>query len=89
LSSYTAEQRIAAALLRLARKLGEVHGENVLIQLPFSRQDLAAMSGVTTETVSRVMSGFAQERLIKSGRKWVTITDAKRLRQLVEMGAVN
>jgi hypothetical protein len=35
------------------------------------------------------MSGFAQERLIKSGRKWVTITDAKRLKQLVEMGAVN
>jgi CRP-like cAMP-binding protein len=89
LSSYTAEQRIAAALLRLARKLGEAHGENVLIQLPFSRQDLAAMSGVTTETVSRVMNGFAQERLIKSGRKWVTITDAKRLKQLVEMGAVN
>jgi CRP-like cAMP-binding protein len=89
LSSYTAEQRIAAALLRLAGKLGEVRGENVLIQLPFSRQDLAAMSGVTTETVSRVMSVFAQDRLINSGRKWVTISDAKRLKQLVEMGAVN
>jgi CRP/FNR family transcriptional regulator, nitrogen oxide reductase regulator len=89
LSSYTAEQRIAAALLRLARKLGETHGENVLIQLPFSRQDLAAMTGVTTETVSRVMSHFAEERLIQSGRKWVTITNAKRLKQLVETGAVN
>jgi hypothetical protein len=47
------------------------------------------MTGVTTETVSRVMSGFAEEGLIKSGRKWVTVTDAKRLQQLVEMGAVN
>lgn len=89
LSSFTAEQRIAAALLRLAGKLGEARGDNVLIQLPFSRQDLAAMTGATTETVSRVMSRFAEEKLIKSGRKWVTITDAKRLQQLAEKGAVN
>ena len=89
LSSYNAEQRIAAALLRLAGKLGETRGENVLIQLPFSRQDLAAMTGTTTETVSRVMSRFSEERLIKSGRKWVTLTDSKRLEQLAEKGAVN
>jgi CRP-like cAMP-binding protein len=89
LSIYTTEQRIAAALLRLAGKLGEIRGENVLIQLPFSRQDLAAMTGTTTETVSRVMSHFAEEKLVKSGRKWVTVTDAKRLKRLAEKGAVN
>lgn len=89
LSSYTTEQRIAAALLRLAGKLGEARGENVLIQLPFSRQDLAAMTGATTETVSRVMSRFAEDKMIKSGRKWVTITNPKRLRELTEKGAVN
>lgn len=89
LSSYNTEQRIAAALWRLARKMGETRGENVLIQLPFSRQDLAAMTGATTETVSRVMSRFAEEKLIKSGRKWVTITDPKRLKQLAEKGAFN
>ncbi len=89
LSSYDIEQRIGAALLRLAGKLGEVRGENVLIQLPFSRQDLAAMTATTTETVSRVMSRFAGEGLVKSGRRWVTITDMKRLKQVVEKGAVN
>ncbi len=89
LSAYTVEQRIAAALLRLAEKLGETRGENILIQLPFSRQDLAAMTGATTETVSSVMSRFSEEGLINSGRKWVTITDTKRLKQLVETGAVN
>ena len=89
LSSYNTEQRIAAALLRLAGKLGERRGENVLIQLPFSRQDLAAMTGTTTETVSRVMSRFAEEKLVKSGRKWVTITDMKQLKKLAEKSAVN
>jgi CRP-like cAMP-binding protein len=89
LSAYTVEQRIASALLRLAGKLGEARGQGVLIQLPFSRQDLAAMTGSTTETVSRVMSRFAEDELVKSGRKWVTITDTKRLEELVKKGAVN
>lgn len=89
LSTYTVEQRIASALLRLAGKLGEVRGQDILIQLPFSRQDLAAMTGSTMETVSRVMSRFAEEGLVKSGRKWVTITDTKRLEELVKKGAVN
>jgi CRP-like cAMP-binding protein len=89
LSSYSAEQRIAAALLRLAGKLGEPRGQGILIQLPFSRQDLAAMTGTTTETVSRVMSRFAEDRWIKSGRKWVTITEIDALRQLVKKPAVN
>lgn len=84
LSVYSAEQRLAAALLRLAAKLGEARGESVLIQLPLSRQDLAAMTGSTTETVSRVMSRFAEEGLIKSGRKWVTLLDRKRLEEMVK-----
>jgi CRP-like cAMP-binding protein len=89
LSTDTVEQRTASALLRLARKLGEARGTSVLIQLPFSRQDLAAMTGSTTETVSRVMSRFSEEGWVKSGRKWVTITDLKRLEELAKRGAVN
>jgi CRP-like cAMP-binding protein len=84
LSVYTAEQRIASALLRLAAKLGEARGAGVLIQLPFSRQDLAAMTGTTTETVSRVMSHFAEEGWIKSGRKWVTLTNLDQLEKLLK-----
>ena len=83
LSTFTVEQRIASALMRLASKLGETRGEGVLIQLPFSRQDLAAMTGSTVETVSRVMSRFTEDGLVKSGRKWVTITDPKRLEELI------
>ena len=89
LSAYTIEQRIASALLHLAGKLGEARGQDVLIQLPFSRQDLAAMTGATTETVSRVMSRFGEAGVVKSGRKWVTITDMKRLDELAKKGAVN
>jgi CRP-like cAMP-binding protein len=89
LSTYTAEQRVASALMRLASKLGEARGGGVLIQLPFSRQDLAAMTGSTIETVSRVMSHFAEVGWVKSGRKWVTIMNPKKLEELVQKGAVN
>lgn len=89
LSVYTAEQRIAATLLRLARKLGEQKREEVLIQLPFSRQDLAAMTATTTETVSRVMSRLSAEGLISTGRKWVAIHDPGRLESIVREAAVN
>ena len=89
LSIYTADQRVAASLVRLAKKLGEQKQHGLLIQLPFSRQDLAAMSGATIETVSRVMSRFAGEELISTGRKWVVINDLARLEQIVKEGAVN
>ena len=89
LSAYTAEQRIASALLRLADKLGEKRAHGVLIQLPFSRQDLAAMTGATTETVSRIMSRFAAEGLVSTGRKWVTIIDPEGLEGLVKGEAVS
>jgi CRP-like cAMP-binding protein len=89
LSAQPAEQRIASALLRLAGKLGESQGQDVLIQLPFSRQDLAAMTGTTTETVSRVMSRLVEDGLVKSGRRWVTILEVSRLEELAKRGAVN
>ncbi len=89
LSTYSVEQRVAAALLRLAGKLGEQQQEGVLIQLPFSRQDLAAMTGTTTETVSRVMSRLAALGWIKSGRKWVTLVDRAGLEELAQKPAIN
>jgi CRP-like cAMP-binding protein len=89
LSVYTIEQRIAATLIRLAMKLGEHQQTGTLIQLPFSRQDLAAMTGTTVETVSRMMSRFAAEGLISTGRKWVSVNNLQGLEQIVKEGAVN
>jgi CRP/FNR family transcriptional regulator, nitrogen oxide reductase regulator len=89
LSAYSADQRIAATLLRLAKKLGEQKQTGMLIQLPFSRHDLAAMTGTTIETVSRVMSRFSGEELISTGRMWVVVNDLERLEQIVREGALN
>lgn len=89
LSSFTVEQRIASALLRLAGKLGEKQAQGTLIQLPFTRQDLAAMTGATVETVSRVMSRFNDAGLIRTGRRWVAVADRAALETLLHEPAVN
>lgn len=79
LSAHPVESRLAATLLKLAEKVGEKRGKEVLIQMPLSRQDLAAMTGATTESVSRMMSQFRRGGLVRAGRQWVAITDREAL----------
>ncbi len=82
LSANSVESRVAATLVKLAEKLGTETKAGTLIQTPLSRQDLAEMTGTTTETVSRVLSHFRAEGLISSGRRWIALTDRSRLKAL-------
>jgi len=84
LSAAPVESRVAGTLLKLADKLGREHHGELLIQLPLSRQDLADMTGATVETVSRIMSQFRKQKLIRSGRGWVAITDREGLAEITE-----
>ena len=82
LSAHPVEHRIAATLLKLAEKLGEERQGTILLQVPLSREDLAAMTGATVETVSRIMSQLRKASIIHSGRQWVAIADRDRLAAL-------
>jgi CRP-like cAMP-binding protein len=73
LSTERVERRIARAVLRLARQSGRKVPEGVLIDLPVSRQDLAEMSGTTLFTVSRTLSQWESQGIVKSGREKITI----------------
>ena len=75
LSGGTVEQRVAASLLVLADKLGEPRGGSILLQLPLTREDLAAMTGTTTESISRTLSKWRRAGLIETGRRWISLTD--------------
>ncbi|GAB4530055.1 MAG: hypothetical protein Kow0063_07720 [Anaerolineae bacterium] len=67
------EQRVARALLRLARQAGQKVEGGVLIGLPLSREDLAQMTGTTLYTVSRILSRWEHEGFIEAGRERVLI----------------
>lgn len=82
LSALPVEGRIANLLLVLGKKFGHPEAEGLLIQVPLAREDIAAMTGTTPETASRVMSQFQKEGLIRTGRQWVAINDRMALEQI-------
>ena len=76
LSGERVEQRLARTLERLSSKLGK--------ELPFTRQDLADMSGTTLETTVRFLSRLKDGRIISSKRGLVIIENQAKLRLLAE-----
>ena len=76
LAAEKVEQRIARTLLMLSAKLGTT--------LPFTRQEIADMSGTTTETAIRVMSRLKEGGIIRSVRGKTVILDELKLRLLSE-----
>lgn len=57
--------RLASLLVRLSKQYGVEQGDSVFINLPFTHQDLANMIGTARETVSRSMSRFRAEGLVR------------------------
>jgi len=70
------EQRLARTLLILSTKLG--------LNINITRQELAEMTGVTTETVIRILGSWKQKKIIASVRGKTIVLDESRLRQLSE-----
>ncbi|MDA0710910.1 MAG: Crp/Fnr family transcriptional regulator [bacterium] len=78
------EQRVARALVRLVRQSGRKTEAGILIDIPLSRQDLAEMTGTTLFSVSRILSAWEQQGLVKTGREKVIITAPHTLVSLAE-----
>lgn len=75
LSTDRVEQRLAAVLGLLLDQVGEPDSAGILLQVPLTRDDLAAMTGSTPETMSRVLSTWREQGLVEAGRRWVRILD--------------
>lgn len=76
LSTGTARQRVARLLQRLARKQN-----NQSFQL-FSREDMGAMLGITTETASRVIAEFKRQSLLMEHDTGSFLCDMENLQRI-------
>ena len=76
----SAEQRVAAFLVSLADRL-KCHGfsPNCLV-LPMSRSDIGSYLGLARETISRLLTRFQQQDLIRLHNKRLYMLDDDRLR---------
>ncbi len=73
LATEKVEQRVANALIRLAGQSGVKSSKEAGIELSFSRQDVAEMTGSTLYTISRLLSEWERQGIIETGRERIKI----------------
>lgn len=78
------EKRVIHALLYLAKYVGRQDGDNILIDMSLSRQDLAEMAGTNLYNVSRFLRKWEKAGIVDIGRQWVSISDHKKLTTLAK-----
>lgn len=84
LSFTTVRHRLASLLLRLARTEGKRTTDGVEVTLPVSNQELASQIGTVRELISRNLSRFQSEGLVKMDGRSVIIHDLKALEAEVQ-----
>jgi CRP/FNR family transcriptional regulator, nitrogen oxide reductase regulator len=82
LATERVEQRVANVLIRLAGQSDIKTGKAAAVELSFSRQDLAEMTGTTLYTVSRLLSQWTRQGIIKTGRERIMIIKADDLMRI-------
>src|SRR5690606_15729773 len=76
------EQRLAAFLLDLSRRLMSLGYSPTEFVLRMSREEIGNHLGLTLETVSRLFSRFDREKLIRIQQRNVQILDLPMLEKL-------
>jgi len=83
LALTSAEQRLAAFLIDLSKRLRPVEAPAVF-NLPLSRQDIGNHLRLTAETISRLLSRLQRNKVLTITQKKLTILEAEKLQQLAE-----
>jgi CRP/FNR family transcriptional regulator len=86
LSFTTVRHRLAAFLVRLAGSSGKRSSEGIEITLPANNQELASQIGTVRELVSRNLSRFQQEGMLKVDGRTVLILNLKALEAELQGG---
>ncbi|PTE20480.1 Crp/Fnr family transcriptional regulator [Cereibacter changlensis JA139] len=74
LATQQVEQRVAAALLRMATQSGRKVATGIEIGFPITRQNISDMTGTTLHTVSRLLSAWEKQGIVESARRRIVVT---------------
>lgn len=78
------EARLAAALLRLAKREGTRGDKGVTLPFHLTRQSLADMTGTTVETAIRILSRWIRDGVLDDDGGRLVLTDWEGLSELAE-----
>lgn len=82
LSKNTAEERVATLLMSISNRNLRLKLSPTRFRLPMSRADIGNYLGITVETVSRILSRFQKQALLKVDKKEVELLNLDKLREL-------
>ena len=77
-----AEQRLAGLLISLVERSSIREGSGHRLTVRLTRQDLANMVGITTETAIRIMARFKEAHLVTGTAKTLVVLDLPKLRRI-------
>jgi CRP-like cAMP-binding protein len=83
------EARLAATLLRLAKREGARSDKGVTLPFHLTRQSLADMTGTTVETAIRILSRWLRDGLLADDGGRLVLTDLDGLGALAEGGGAD
>lgn len=82
LSLLDARGRVASTLVRLAEDIGRIRDGRVVIEeLPLQR-DLASIAGTSRETISRILSRFEADGIIRIDKGTLIFTDFENFKKM-------
>lgn len=80
LAYFSVRKRVAEALVQVANKFGEKNVDSCTLKI--SRDDLAALVGTASETVSRMLADFKEENLIEKSGNAIKIISIEKLKHI-------
>jgi CRP/FNR family transcriptional regulator len=83
LGSMRAEERLAAFLLNLSQRLAARGYSATRFILRMTREEIGSLLGLKLETVSRILSRFQAEKLIRVHNREIEISDLAQLRCVI------
>jgi len=80
LAYFSVRKRVAEALVQVAEKFGTSDSDSCTLRI--SRDDLAALVGTASETVSRMLADFKDEKLIEKNGNAIEVISIEKLRNV-------
>lgn len=80
LAYFSVRKRVAEALVQVAHKFGDKASDSCTLKI--SRDDLAALVGTASETVSRMLADFKEENLIAKNGNAIQILSIQKLKNI-------
>lgn len=73
--------KVATTLLICAKRFGEGSGEEVIVKVPLTHRDIAALVGITRETTSLEMKKLEREGFLGRSGKLLIVKNVKQLEE--------